>query len=80
MLARSIGIGLAHYVNQACWFSKWIGFFQGEECRRSGHHAKEKIKPIYAYVAIIDPGCLLFGLELSLGTSQQLDIVLRGET
>lgn len=73
MLARSVGLGEAHCVNGGCWLSKWIGSFQSEECRWPGHHNEEEVKPINVHVAVMDPGCLLFDLEQSLATGQQLN-------
>lgn len=34
---------------------------------------KEEVKSIRVHVAVIDPGCLLFGLEQGSATSQQLN-------
>lgn len=52
---------------------KWIGSFQGEKCRWSGHHDEEEVKSVDVHVAIMDPGYLLFDFELSLATGQQLN-------
>lgn len=71
MLARSPGIGYAH---GRSWFLKWNGSFQGEDCRWSHHHDEEEVKSIYTHVAIVDPECLRFSLELGLATDQQLNI------
>lgn len=71
MLARSVGISYIHYINGGCCLLKWILSFQGEECRWSAHHDEEEIKPIYIHIEIMNPGCSLFCLELSLATRQQ---------
>lgn len=52
---------------------KWIAFFQEKECTWSGLCDKEEIKSMYVYVATVDPGCLLFDLDLSLATGHQLN-------
>lgn len=61
-----LGFCLAHHVNGGCWLLKWIGSFQGEECRWSGHHDGEEVKSIHVHVAIMDSECVLFGLELGV--------------
>lgn len=48
-------------------------FLQGEGCRWSGHHDEEEVKSIYIHEAIMDPGCLVWGPELSLAIGQQLN-------
>lgn len=45
---------------------KWI-----EECRGSGDHDEEEVKSLYVHVAVMDPGCSLSRLELSLVIGQQ---------
>lgn len=52
---------------------QWSAFFHGKECISSGLCDKEEIKSMYVYVATMDPGCLLFDLDLSLATGHQLN-------
>lgn len=72
MLARSIGIGWAHYANEECWLSELIGSFEGKGCESSGHYTEKELKSPYVQVAVMDPGSVFFGLELSLAAGQQL--------
>lgn len=52
---------------------KWIRSFQGEECRWSGDRDEEEVKSICVHVAVMDPGCSLLRLELSLVIDQHVN-------
>lgn len=62
-------LGLIRRANWGTLVVEMDGSCQDEEFRWSGHHEEVKSPE----QSLIDPGCLLLGLELGLATGQQLN-------